>query len=120
MFPSRVNTIKVPLINGPTPVGGVAPSPATIVEIAKCDCVVRVRNNSFAVYVLLALDAAVLSSFPPRADTWKLPAGAIDVFVLKKGQALFVSTIAGPPDGSGAEVSFHVFESLPVDGVTLA
>lgn len=119
MFPSRVNTVSVPVITGPNPAGGKPPSPATILEIAKSDCVVRVRNNSFAVYVLIAYDSAVLQTFPPRADTWKLPAGATDTFVVKKGQALFASCISGPVDGNPAEISFHVFEALPVDSTLL-
>lgn len=115
MFNARVNTVTVPIITGPNPAGGRPPSPATIVEVAKEDCNVRVRNNSFAVYVLIAYDPAVLTTFPPRADTWKIPAGAVDTFVVKKDQALYVSCVSGPPDGSGAEVSFHVFDAVPVD-----
>lgn len=115
MFPSSVNTIEVPVITSPAPIGADAPSPATIIETAKTNCSVKVRNNSFGQYVLLAYDAATLQTFPAKAGTFKLPAGAVDTFVVARGQGLFVATPSGPVVGVGAEVSYLIYQDIPVD-----
>jgi hypothetical protein len=114
MFKSRVNTVRVPIITAPIPTGGVAPSPATIIEEAGFDCVVKVRNNSVGVFVFIAFDPAVLQTSNPRADTFKLPAGAPETFVLARGQGLYASATSGPPLGGDVEISFHVYDELPV------
>jgi hypothetical protein len=114
MFESRVNTLTVPIITtalaGQTP-----PSPATIIKNASHDCSIRVRNNSFGQFVLIAFDDALLQAVPARTGTFKLPAGAPETFVVAKGQSLYASTTSGPVDGHGAEISFHVYENLPVE-----
>jgi hypothetical protein len=116
MFDSRVNTIRVPIISSPVaPTGSPAPTPATIIKTAERDCVVRVRNISFGSYVLIAYNEATISTFPAMAATYRLPAGATEEFIAAKGQSLFVSTPSGPPDGSGAAVSVHIFQRLPVE-----
>lgn len=117
MFDSRVKTINVPVITAPVPVGGQGPSPATIIKTAKDDCVVRVRNNSFSQAVLLAFDAATLSTFPPSGDTFELPAGASEPFVIARGQDLFVATTSGPAEGEGPKVSVHIYQDVPTTGM---
>jgi hypothetical protein len=114
MFASRVNTLKVPIIAGP--LAGQSPvTPAVIVDRVGYDCVVRVRNNAYGQYVLIAFDASTLQTFPTQIDTWKLPAGQVDVFILAKGQSLFVSTPSGGADGSGVEISYQVFQNVPAE-----
>lgn len=113
MFPSRVNTIEVPVITTTT-AGVDTKPPVAIIQACKTDCSVRVRNNSYGQYVLIAFDAAPLQAFPAKADTWKIPAGKSDVFVLAQGQSLFVATPSGPPDGSNAEVSYIIYQDVPV------
>jgi hypothetical protein len=116
MFPSRVHSLLVPRID--TTLAGVTgnpPSPATLVKDAGHDCIVVVLNNSFGQFVLLALDPAVLQTDNPRADTFKLPAGMLHRIILARGQSLYASTTSGPPEGAGAEISFHVYESVPID-----
>lgn len=114
MFLSRVNTIEVPIVASPATPGDDAPSPSPIIAAAKSACFVRVRNNSFGQYVLLAHEPVALQTFPAKADTYKLPAGLSETFVLAAGQGLHVSTPSGPVDGQGAEVSFHIYDDLPI------
>lgn len=114
MFPSRFSTVEVPIIA--TLLAGQVPrSPAIVVENAGFDMIVRVRNNSFGQFVLLALDPSVLQTTPARADTFKLPAGAVENVILAKGQSLYASTPSGAADGAGAEISYHIYESVPID-----
>lgn len=120
MNDSRVNTIRVPRIPGtPTVDGapGTAPpaQPTCIVSNAQRNCTVRIRNNAFAAYVLVAYDAANLTTFPTVVGTWQIPAGMADEFIVAKGQSLHVSTPSGGVDGEGVEVSYHVFQAFPVD-----
>lgn len=116
MFASRVTTLLVPRIA--TTLAGESdnpPSPATIIKDAGSDCIVLIRNNSFGQYVLIAFDSAALQTTNPRADTFKLPAGASDRFILARGQSLYASTTSGPPEGEGPEVSVHIYESVPIE-----
>lgn len=114
MFPTRCNTIEVPII-ATTLAGTVARSPAIIVENAGDNLVVRVRNNSFGQFVLLALDASTLQAAAARTDTFKLPAGAVENIALAKGQSLYVATPSGPIDGAGAEISWLIYDGVPVE-----
>lgn len=114
MFKSRVHSVSVPIITAPIPTGGVAPSPATIIEEAGFDCGVRIRNNSVGVFVFIAFDAAVLQTSNPRSDTFKLPPGAAETFLLAKGQGLYASATSGPPLGGDVEISFHIYDGVPV------
>lgn len=113
MHKSRVSTIKVPVISGPPTGPNVAP--AVIVEKAGYDLNVIVRNLSFGSYVSIAYDAAALQTATPKADSYRLPAGERDHFVVTKGQSLLVSTPSGGADGEGVLISFHIYEALPVD-----
>lgn len=116
MNDTRVNTIRAPRIPG-TPDAGTPnrASPACLVSQAKQDCVVRIRNNGFASYILVAYDAAALQTFPATADVFKIPAGAEDEFVVAKEQSLLISTPSGGVDGAGVEVSYQVFQAYPTD-----
>lgn len=114
MFASRFNTVEVPII-ATVQAGQVPRAPAEIVKDAGYDMIVRVRNNSFGQFVLLAFDPSVLQTTPARTDTFKLPAGAVENVILAKGQSLYASTPSGAADGAGAEISFHIYQSVPID-----
>ena len=114
MFTSRCNTVLVPII-ATNLAGAVAKSPAIIIENAGYDSIVRLRNNSFGQFVLLAFDAATLQAAAPRTDTFKLPAGATESIPIAKGQSLYASTTSGPIDGAGAELSWWVYDGVPIE-----
>lgn len=113
MIYSSTRTVAVPVIT--LMPGAQPPSPVTIVKDVTQDCVVRIRNNSFGQFVLISFDDSALQSVPARAETYKLPAGQLDVFVVAKGQSLYAATNSGPIDGAGAEISIHVYQRLPVE-----
>lgn len=112
MFQSRLTTIRVPTIPVGPPSGTDPPKPATIIERAGANLIVKVRNNSFGAYVLLALDNETLMRGGSNADTFKLPAGSEGEFVLAAGQSLYVST---PSPAVDNEISAHIYEAVPIE-----
>jgi len=109
MFRARCTTINVPSITATASETSLEPRP--VVHTAMFDLLVRIRNNSFGTYVLIAYEAAALMSFPNLSDVYKLPAGASDLFVVKAGEQMFCAT----PGGAGGEISIAISEALPVD-----
>ncbi len=71
---------------------------------------VLVRNIAQAIDVTLALSNQALTQVPPGDDTFLLPAGQSEVFVLAPGQKLFASSA-----GSGAQVSVAISVALPTE-----
>lgn len=121
MQPSRVSTIRAPRIPGTPDAGAPARiAPAFVVSNAKYDCVVRIRNNGFGSFVLVAYDASALTTYPTSNDTFKIPAGEKDEFIVAKGQSLLISTPSGGVEGEGVEVSYHVFQAFPTAESTSA
>lgn len=110
IFPSLANTAAVPTITAVA--SETSPQAKPIVNMAPVDLIARVRNNSLGAYVLVAYELAALMSFPNWAAVYKLPAGAVETFVVAKGQQLFVAS-----PGVGCEISYVVAEALPTDQV---
>ena len=115
MFNSRVNTIQVPIIGATPPAPGPVPSASPIIGVAPDNCTVRVRNNSFGIYVWISFEAGPISTFPMRADAYKLPAGGVETFTVAQGQGLYVSATSGGVDNSKPEISYHIFDRIPVE-----
>lgn len=84
--------------------------PTTIIAPAQRDLVIRVRNNTFGSYILIAYEVGALASFTGSLqDTYKVPAGAVDIFIVAKGQCLYAAT----PGEINGELSAHYYEAFP-------
>ena len=96
--PSTVNTVNVP-VQGT--------DPAILTRAADRPLRVLVRNVGGAL-IAIAYDANALAAAGPVADTFRLPAGTSETFVLMPQQALLAAGI-----GAGGLVSLAVSEALP-------
>jgi hypothetical protein len=115
MFTTHVKTVRVPQITGaPVASGGIAIEPLPIVQQAKVNCGVKIRNLSFGAFVLVAFDVAAITSFP-ASDAWQIPAGQVDEFIVAAGQSLVVASPAGAPD---VMISYQIFQAFPTTTAT--
>lgn len=112
MKDSRLFTISIPQASTPSPEGdATGPAsrvPARVCESNKAPLRVVLRNVSFGSSIDIAIDKAALQSVPPGGDSYELPAGTSDVFVLAPHQAMFASST-----GANAKLSVHVSDLIP-------
>lgn len=118
MNQSKMRSVTVPDVNqnvgagGPVDGAGTpgSPRPTTAAQASTTWQRVVVRNVSFGVTVWLSHESSGLQINPVGGDTFELPAGCVDTFVLAPGQKLFA--IAG---GTGAKISIATSDALPLD-----
>lgn len=108
MNPSKLfQTTATDVINDGEP----SETPARSIAMAqKVPQRVMVRNTSEGTTVYLAHDPQSLQTYPVGNDTWELPPGERDVFVLAPGQRLYVAA-----QGASVRVSVAVSDLFPVD-----
>lgn len=83
---SGVNTLEVPIVGD---------NPATLTHAANVPMRVVVRNIGGG-DVLISYDAAVFKVQTPQAQTFKIPPGESEVFVLNIKQGLYAAGVGGP------------------------
>jgi hypothetical protein len=95
---SQLNTVTLP------PIG--SNNPATLAYATDKPFRVVVRNVG-AVPVVLAHDAGTLENAPAVANTFLLPTGASEVFVLAPKQGIFAAGVGG-----GGMISIAISEAI--------
>jgi hypothetical protein len=109
MMDSRLATITVPQISsGQVAVtGGVN----AIVQASKTALRVLVRNLSNGPSVFLSFDGSTLQQTTvPSGNSYELPSGMADAFVLSPGQKLYACS-----PSANTRVSIALSEALPID-----
>lgn len=97
-------------------VSSTSPGPVRICEAGKCPLRVVVRNPSLGVSAFLSFDKAALLGLPNTdGDTYELPAGFTDEFVVMPGQILFAAATAA---GVRICVAISPWISISVDKLT--
>jgi hypothetical protein len=109
MKDSKVNTIAIPRLTFVDNELGQG-LPATLWHASKVPERVLVRNISNGLDVIIAYDAATLQTLPAASNTYTLPAGSSDVFVLAPKQALYAISL-----GDGARLCLAISDALPID-----
>ena len=111
MKDSKLYTVAVPTITGGTP-DQAAPEvqPAILAQASNTPLRALIRNVSFGgVAVQIAFEASTLI-MEGGAQTFELPSGTSESFVLAPGQKIFAAS-----RGANAKVSCAVSDALPID-----
>lgn len=107
MKASRFKTYDVPQVSGSV----ATPTPATIAVAGRVPLRVVVRNvSAVGSPVFLSAEQGSVSDFPPSSDSYELPPGMVDTFVLAPEMRIYAS--AG---GANCRVSVATSDALPVD-----
>jgi len=111
MNDSKLYTLGVPTITGGGPdAGNTNLQPVILGQASKVPLRILVRNISFGgVDVQIAFEAQVLN-MEGGAQSFTLPAGTSESFVLAPGQKLFAAT-----RGVNGKVCCAVSDALPID-----
>jgi hypothetical protein len=99
MHDSKLNTMAVPVVG--------SDSPATVTQATDVPFRVMVRNVGGNI-VFLAHSSGALQAAPVSADTYQLPPGQVDVFVLNEKQGLYAAS-----QGGGGVLSCAISVALP-------
>jgi hypothetical protein len=115
MQDSKLKTIAVPDVATFTPGGGDGstvgtPIPNVVFQTTNKAMRLMLRNVSLGVTIALSHQAEGVQTQPVGSDTYELPPGACDVFVLAPNQKLY-----GIALGTGGRLSFAASEALPLD-----
>lgn len=115
MQESKLKTISVPDVATFTPGGGDGstvgtPVPNAIFQSTSKPMRIMVRNVSLGVSIALSHAAEGLQTADVGSDTYELPPGASDIFVLAPNQKLYAIAL-----GVGGRVSYAASEALPLD-----
>jgi hypothetical protein len=115
MMNTTFDTIAIPRLTTTTVDAGILvgttgrdDATRTIAQAMKVPLRVLVRNISFAADALLTFEPGALQQLPTRSQTYRLPAGAADTFMIAPGQKI---TATSPSDE--CELSISVSEALP-------
>jgi hypothetical protein len=99
--PSRVATINVPIIG--------SNNPATLIRAPKGKPIRLMIRNVGGVLCFLAHDVQDLATFSnASANSYRLPAGQVDVFVVMPEQAVYAVA-----QGAQGLISIAISEALP-------
>jgi hypothetical protein len=93
MASSRMNTVNVQSIVS----GDSSAAPTLVVKGHKVPLRVVCRNNTAGgVSVFLSYDSATLSNQPATANTFELPSGTSEVFIVEEDEVLYACTVGAP------------------------
>lgn len=111
MSDSKFRTYTINGFTAATETAGISFSPSTLFPGAKCPTRIMVRNTSDpAMSIFLAFDSSALQASSTGSDTYEIPPGQADIFVLQPGQQLF----AAVQSGSTGRCCIAVSDAFPI------